>query len=235
MNEVLDDLKIALANIEERYYLIKRTAFVGDAIVVSSDTSATYERNFISRLNVKFDSYINSSGRTYNLTTDIEVLKPFIYNNENTESEIFKTYSNLKKNYTNEIATSLTTIPDFVFHLNEKNLEEENQKLIIEAKTSEILDNFHFSIDLFKLNIYVDKFNFQNAVFLIVNNDIDLVKKRLKFYLLNKYYMSTVNLEKIYFFIKKDFNSELEEIKLSDLLENLKGLNNVKPKIIRNK
>lgn len=221
MNEVLNDLKIAINNIEESHYSISRTVFADGKLIELSDLTVTYERNFVNQLNTQFQLHQRNIDIQYDLITQLEVLKPFIYKNEKTEYKIFKTYAELKKIDEKETGEALTTIPDFVIHFGQTDLSEHNQRLILEAKVSSTLNSFDFACDLFKLNIYVDKFNFQNAVYLIVNNDIDLIKKRLKSYLDDEYYMTVQNLEKIIFFIKKDFYSELEEIKLSDLLENL--------------
>lgn len=74
--------------------------------------------------------------------------------------------------------------PDYAIHYSVKreNLDGTTQKIVIEAKTTNILAQDPFSWDLYKLGAYVNELSFQTAIYLILNTD----KKRVET-LLNGY------------------------------------------------
>ena len=61
--------------------------------------------------------------------------------------------------------------PDFLIHTSHNNPGEnyEGQYMIMEAKTTSKLKQEDFNWDLFKLNLYVEKLDFDTAIYLIVN------------------------------------------------------------------
>lgn len=61
--------------------------------------------------------------------------------------------------------------PDFLIHTSHDNPGEnyEGQYMIMEAKTTSKLKQEDFNWDLFKLNLYVEKLDFDTAIYLIVN------------------------------------------------------------------
>ncbi len=74
--------------------------------------------------------------------------------------------------------------PDFVIHTSHSNSGSnyEGQCLIMEAKTTSNLKQDDFNWDLFKLNLYVEKLDFDTAVYLIVNTTLSDVKKMIRNY-----------------------------------------------------
>jgi hypothetical protein len=93
--------------------------------------------------------------------------------------------------------------PDFVIHSDhKKEYEYWGQKLIVEAKTTKKIDEIDFCWDLLKLNVYINEFCFQNAIYMLVNTTKDEIEKMLKFY--NEkinYYAHDIN--KLWFYIQK--------------------------------
>lgn len=82
--------------------------------------------------------------------------------------------------------------PDFVIHTSHERMNENynGQYLIMEAKTTSDLKNKDFYWDLFKLNLYVEKLEYNTAVYLIVNTTVSEVKSKVERYHKNKYWYS---------------------------------------------
>lgn len=81
--------------------------------------------------------------------------------------------------------------PDFLIHLSHDNPCEnyEGQYMIMEAKTTSKLKQEDFDWDLFKLNLYVEKLDFDTAIFLIVNtscSDVATMVNNYKFWYSDK-------------------------------------------------
>ena len=71
--------------------------------------------------------------------------------------------------------------PDFVIHQSHKNdYETEGQKLIIEAKATNDLDKVDFCWDFLKLNVYIEEFKFDNAIYMLINTTKEQIKEILK-------------------------------------------------------
>lgn len=66
-------------------------------------------------------------------------------------------------------------------------------------------------------HVYVEKYNFQNGVYLIANNNSNTVKQLAKSYLRQRFYLAPNNKDRIYLFIKPNYNSDIETFKLIDL------------------
>ena len=77
------------------------------------------------------------------------------------------------------------TKPDLIIHsdIKKNRLNNENQKLIIEAKTTREINTDSFCWDLFKLREYISQLNFNYAIYLIVNQDKDSIEKVMKQYI----------------------------------------------------
>lgn len=69
--------------------------------------------------------------------------------------------------------------PDLVLHKGQIDKESENQKLIIEIKTTNTTDE-KIAKDIIKLNYGIAYLNFQFGVFISVNTDFDTIKDKLK-------------------------------------------------------
>ena len=80
--------------------------------------------------------------------------------------------------------------------------------MIIEAKTKKNLTNKEFGRDFFKLNLYIDRLKFQEAIYLIVNRTPQQINACIKNYIENGYYTSEQNLDKLWFFIQDGHNED---------------------------
>ncbi|AZA54048.1 hypothetical protein [Chryseobacterium sp. G0201] len=69
--------------------------------------------------------------------------------------------------------------PDLVLHKGQIDKDSENQKLIIEIKTTNTTDE-KIAKDIIKLNYGIAYLNFQFGVFISVNTDFDTIKDKLK-------------------------------------------------------
>lgn len=126
---------------------------------------------------------------------------------KNNKKRIEKDYNNVR--------------PDFVIHESHKKIQDDKdrkgQKLIIEAKASNDINETDFCWDFLKLNYYLEEYNFKNAIYLIVNTNIGIIEKRLEYYSKEiGYYCSNIN--KLWFFVqnwdgKKFLSIEIYQLK----------------------
>lgn len=74
--------------------------------------------------------------------------------------------------------------PDFLIHSSHEKSggNYEGQYMILEAKTTSKLKQEDFDWDLFKLNLYVEKLNFDTAIFLIVNTSYTAISTMVSNY-----------------------------------------------------
>lgn len=117
-----------------------------------------------------------------------------------------KTFENLKYSNYDEMASF---IPDFVIHTNNPNrkLSIETQKLIMEAKTTPYLISKGFNWDFFKLNVYLNKLRYRNAVYLILNTPKVKIDKLLTSYFSEDYYYDKKQLHRFTFIIQESINT----------------------------
>lgn len=111
--------------------------------------------------------------------------------------------------------SSVVVKPDLVIHnnLNRCDSQSCDQKLVIEAKTSNTLGKDAFCWDLLKLYAYTVELGFDCAIFLIVNQTEKNINELLKKYEEGKFFNDN-NLEKIIFLIQEDTNSRPTVYKL---------------------
>ncbi len=218
MNEILFDLKNAVNSIPDFYYTMPTVSILNDNLDIDNEEIKYYERRFVAQLKSEYDKLIKegSTGNYEEVNTDFEVIKRYIYT-DNPDKSIEATYKKLSNKNDNKTFQTITTIPDFFIHKQQDNREEAFQKLAVEAKTTDQLNEDDFFLDLFKLNVYVEKYNFQNGVYLIANNNSNTVKQLAKSYLRQRFYLAPNNKDRIYLFIKPNYNSDIETFKLIDL------------------
>lgn len=125
----------------------------------------------------------------------------------------------------------VNTRPDFVIHDNHiKQCEDSGQKLIVEAKTTNRLDEVDFCWDLLKLNVYINEFHFQNAIYMLVNTNIDQIEHLLDVY--NEYIRYYAHdIKKLWFFVQKWNGKQLLPVEIFQL-ENIMSPNNGDAKVI---
>lgn len=99
-------------------------------------------------------------------------------------------------------------VPDFVIHTNESNrkLTPETQKLIMEVKTTPHLTKKGFNWDFFKLNVYLNKLKYRNAVYLILNTSKVKIDKLLASYFSEKHYYDEERISQLLFIIQEGIN-----------------------------
>lgn len=218
MNEVLTDLKTALNSIDPFYYEMPEVSISSKGMHVDEDSVKNYERRFVAQLKSEYDKLIEggSTGDYQQVHTDLEVIKRYIYS-ETKDNAIVSSYNRLRDIDHDRAFNVIKTIPDLFIHNKQDNRDEIHQKLVVEAKTTREVNEEALFFDLFKLNVYVEKFNFQNGVLVVLHNDPGTIKKVAKKYLRKRFYLAPKNREKIYLFIKPDADSDLEMIRLVDI------------------
>ncbi len=218
MNDILEDLKQAVNSITEFYYTMPTVSVINDTLSIDTDEIKVYERRFVAQLKSEYDKLIcnGSTGNYKEVNTDLEVIKKYIYYNT-PDPLVSSTYKKLNNRDSKKAFETIITIPDFFIHKHQDNFDEIHQKLVVEAKTTAQLDIDDFFLDLFKLNVYVEKYNFQNGVFLVTNNNVTRVMQLAKEYLKQKLYLAPSRKDRIYLFIKPTFNSDIEIVKLVDV------------------
>ena len=111
--------------------------------------------------------------------------------------------------------------PDLILHHshNEQHTNLEQQKLIFEIKTKQYSRKTFFK-DFFKLNVYIDKLNFQQAVFLSIGKPVEKIETLIKSYIDKGYYISN-EYKRIYFVICPDAENFKKDIAVYTLNKNL--------------
>jgi hypothetical protein len=202
---IMDTLIKAIDNVQKHYYGIKNPT--KENVQKGYARKRVFpERNFCTNLSYHFLKEINNSdlaidiGKKFFL--EVEIYKQFRCGNCNNDGKFNKTYEKLK-------ISKIGMRPDLVLHKSQQKRSIQGQLLILECKIEPNLEKKNFNKDYFKLNIYKSIFNFQNSVYLIVNNDEDKVREYLSKY--KEEYWNTPNGE-IEILIKKNYESELFRI-----------------------
>lgn len=77
--------------------------------------------------------------------------------------------------------------PDFLIHeknsFDPSNMSRETQHFIMEAKTTEIKDEIKFWFDFLKLNFYIEKLRFDNAVYFILGTPLSKINTYIQNYM----------------------------------------------------
>lgn len=84
------------------------------------------------------------------------------------------------------------TAPDLVIHKNNRitDINERNQKIVIEAKTKKELLSNEFFDDFFKLNVYLSRLKFRYSIYLILNTSVSRIDELIKRYVEADYYIN---------------------------------------------
>lgn len=166
-----------------------------------------YERNYIIsfsyKLGCKYSNLLNDDIINGELSKKIDVRS----HRMSSTLECLK-YSNYDK--------YVSFIPDFVIHTNGPNrkLTPDTQKLIMEAKTTPHLTKKGFNWDFFKLNVYLNKLKYRNAVYFILNTPKVKVDELLTSYFSEDYYYDKKQIHRFSFIIQENINSVPQIYKL---------------------
>lgn len=219
MNETLQDLITAINRIPGFYYSMPAIAVHNDNLATStrSEEVKYYERRFVAHLKSEYDNLIKN-GATENyqdVNTDLEVIKKYIYS-ERPDNAIVDAYKKLTGRDNKKTFDTITTIPGFFIHKEQDDWDEEFQRLAMEVKTLPAINTDDFFLDLFKINVYVEKYHFQNGVYLLVNNDFLRIEELTNDYKREGLYLAPTGQERIHLFVKTDYNSDVKIFNLID-------------------
>lgn len=154
-----------------------------------------YERNLMCKVFFAFGAHCTKKNNRYNLGA--ESLKNISFgaiNNEGLRKSIRELVPNKEK-------MRLRVFPDFYLHESNRSdcINEEEQHLIAEVKTTLRLRKQDFFWDMLKLNLYGEQLQFKNLVFIIYGTKLKRIEKLIKEYV-EKYYSDYIS--NIYFFVR---------------------------------
>jgi len=191
--QVVDDYVTACFRIMSKLQL-------NEFLQYGKNTSELYERNYI----IVFSYHLGQKYSTLlkNDTVNGELCKKIKLTSKITRT----TFEHLKYSNYDEV---VSFFPDFVIHINDsnRNLIPENQKLILEAKTTPNLTSKGFYWDFFKLNLYLTKLKYRNAIYLILNSSKTKIDRLLTSYFSKCYYYDKGNLDRLFFFIQENVDT----------------------------
>ena len=110
----------------------------------------------------------------------------------------------------------IEAIPDLVIH-NSHNPKsgdsDEGQFLVLEAKTTRRLGEHYFMRDFFKLNLYLSRLHFQNAVSLVIDKPAKIIDDYIGTYKKEDYYWCDDVKSKLRLFIQEKDTPEMYKLK----------------------
>ena len=101
--------------------------------------------------------------------------------------------------------SSLYVSPDFLIHRYKKfeDIHKGGQKLIVEAKSKANIDLNEFKKDLFKLNVYLNRLQFERSLYILVNSTVNEIDSKIGQYIEKDLYWSENIKKKLYFLIQE--------------------------------
>jgi len=206
----LKNLLLALSTIEEVHYLTPNVRMIEDTVNIFDDKFITYENNFTSQLHSRYAvlSHLREITEPAFLKRQLQIPKHFAWS-EDSDLAVREAIERLRgiPNNHEDVIDQLMTIPDFIIHKEQENRERENQLLIAEVKTEANLTFAKFAWDFFKLNLYLNKFNFQTSCFIVINNNPGIIRSYVSRYLREHYYC-TNRPKDLFVIIKENYNSK---------------------------
>lgn len=162
-----------------------------------------YERNYIISLSYMMGKYDGKEEKMSGLIVGGDSNK-YIFD-ECIRTAINEVYK-IKK--TKEILVFSTNYvaPDFVIHKNNriKDINERNQKIVIESKTKDQLLPKEFFDDFFKLNVYLSRLKFRYGIYLLINTSVDRVNSFVGEYLKKDFFVSEKCKNRLLFLIQEN-------------------------------
>ena len=124
------------------------------------------------------------------------------------ESEFSEKYAEIKKKLKPDYKSKPKYVyPDFLIHNSHNCQELTNQRFIIEAKTSPISQKEYFYLDFLKLIFYIKCLRYENAAYLIVNNNVSEIQNYVNGYIEEYKLFYDEAIPKLYFFIQEKIDS----------------------------
>ena len=179
-----------------------------------------YERNYIISLtsiyterrmnlpSVELQGYLNG-----------EVAKKLYLSNDTRKQDIqdrkyLEKYIEIKQLFPKKYVgrDQIHVFPDFLIHdfnsFDSDKVSRETQHLIMEAKTTKITDEKYFWLDFLKLNFYIEKLQFDNAVYLILGTPLSSINTYIQNYM-NKIRVTCGDeIHHLFFIIQETLKSE---------------------------
>ena len=171
------------------------------------------ERNFVTYLFLHIRCLLCEKGIKIGSIPLITIENNKIIHSDEYDNNDIDSFKETAKHFNIDIENnSFSCQPDLIIHEehNSKNLTTDRQHLIIEAKTK-TYGKKKFDKDFFKLNSYISKLMFRNAVFLSIGKPVEKIETLIKSYIDKGYYISN-EYKRIYFVICPDaenFNKDI--------------------------
>ena len=195
-------ISTALKNVPSSYYIVRNPKSRNDQLTGYSKDYTQAELSFVARFYHEmmriFESNAELSEYTDHYKMDTELYKKIIYSNKSEKPR----YNDTREKYVTE--TSRGVYPDFVFHKGQEFNNEEDQLLAMEIKAKTISKK-EFEYDLFKTNLYIEELNFQHGIYLVVNNNNNLIQELFTEYKTSNYF----NEQKCKVICKSNYESEI--------------------------
>lgn len=123
-------------------------------------------------------------------------------------SEFSEKYAEIKRKLKPDYKSKPKYVyPDFLIHNSHKRQDLTNQHLIIEAKTSHIPQKEYFYLDFLKLVFYIKCLRYENAAYLIVNNNVSEILNYVNGYIEEYELFYDEIIPKLFFFIQEKIDS----------------------------
>jgi hypothetical protein len=128
------------------------------------------ERRFMIEFSIQFSALFKEQGSYQKLKYEFEIPKRFMFADDCNIS-IRNTFEKLNTRFGREVdmLKYFTTEPDFLVHAGQSVMDEDGQKLIIEAKLNPNLNKSEIFKDIFHTFIYSNQYNFQCSIMLLIH------------------------------------------------------------------
>lgn len=219
MNQTVENFIVALNRVKEIDYKTTKVELIVNQINEFGDEFSTYENNFVTKLNEHYAvlTHTNDIQEPHELIRQFQIPKKYVYSDIE-DIEIISSVKKIKRLFKEDHEmTELLLIPDFIIHKDETDKEFKNQRLIAEIKTEQNLNLSKFVWDFLKLNIYIEKFNFQTGIFLGVNFSSDSLQEYVDYYVKNKLFV-TKRTDDLYFIVKENYSSKEKVTPLTSII-----------------
>lgn len=193
-SKTINQIVKILNEIDRKDYEVPNEKNIDDEIDAFGFRFNTYENNFVTKFNEIYArlEFLGEIPNRLDLQRQLQIPKKYMYT-DCRDDKVIKASEKLKNQYGDQVRNhaELETIPDFFIHKDQNDRNPKNQKLIIEFKTEFYLPESRFMWDFFKLNLYLEKYDFQTAVFVCINNSKQRIEDYLFSYLEKNHYQTS--------------------------------------------
>lgn len=206
----LNNLLLALSEIEEAHYRTPNVRVIGDVLNIYNDRFTTYENNFTSQLytNYMLLARLGEITEPRPFLRQLQIPKHYAWS-EDADIVVREALEKLRgiSDSQEDLIDQILTIPDFIIHKEQENKDLKNQLLIAEVKTEANLSLPKFAWDFFKLNLYLNKFNFQTACFIVTNNKTNIIRSYIDRYPQEDHYCAN-RPQDLFVVVKENYGSK---------------------------